>query len=217
MWRKNLRELAGRPLIAYAIGAARGSRFLERLIVSTDDQEIAAVARSYGADVPFLRPPELARDDSSEWLAWRHAILTLERDGKKPDILVSVPPTAPLRTTADIDACVKGLLEGRADAAIMITPASHNPFFNMVTLNQGMVALPSRPSHPIHRRQDAPPVFNITTVAYAVWSDYVLSAPSLLSGAVTGIVVPRERALDIDTEMDLVFAEFLLGVCRSEQ
>ena len=109
--RKNVRPLAGRPLIAYAIETALASRWIGRVVVSTDDAEIAAIARQYGAEVPFMRPAELARDDSPEWLAWQHAIRSLG----EMDALVSVPPTSPLRTVDDVDGCIQVLLESDAD------------------------------------------------------------------------------------------------------
>ena len=99
--RKNVRSLCGKPLIAHAIDAALGSRFIQRVVVSTDDPEIADVARRYGADVPFLRPAELATDTAAEWLCWRHAIQFVNAEaGRLPlDLFVSVPATAPLRAS----------------------------------------------------------------------------------------------------------------------
>ena len=100
--RKNIRPLAGKPLIAYAIEVARASRWIDQVVVSTDDPEIAAVAQHYGAEVPFMRPSELARDDSPEWLAWRHAIRTLGAgQGRAIDVFVCVPATSPLRAVEE--------------------------------------------------------------------------------------------------------------------
>lgn len=210
--RKNIRHLAGKPLIAYAIEAAKAAALIERVIVSTDDEEIARVARYYGAEVPFMRPAELALDDSPEWVAWQHAIQAVESEGngRKVAILASVPTTSPLRSSADIDACVRALLEGDADAAITVTPTARNPYFNMVTLEGDYARLVIPMREAIHRRQDAPPVFDMTTVAYAARASFVQRARSLFEGKVRAIIVPAERALDIDTELDLKFAEFLL-------
>ena len=119
--RKNIRLIAGKPLIAYAIETARNSALIGRVIVSTDDREIAEVAVKYGAEVPFLRPPELAQDDSPEWLAWQHTVRKLhgDTDGTpKWDVFVSVPATSPLRKVEDVDACIGALLAGDADVAI---------------------------------------------------------------------------------------------------
>jgi len=211
--RKNIRQLAGKPLIAYAIEAARNSTLIDRVFVSTDDREIADVAAQYGAEVPFMRPPELARDDSPEWLAWQHAIRTLHGHAGSPewDAFVSVPTTSPLRRVEDIDACISALLESDADAVITVRPAERNPYFNMVTLDdRGYARLVIQPQQQVSRRQDTPVVYDITTVAYVTRPAFVLSATSILEGKVKAVVVPPERALDIDTELDFLVAEFLL-------
>ncbi len=212
--RKNLRLLAGKPLIAYAIETALASGLIDRVVVSTDDTEIAGVARQYGAEVPFMRPVELARDDSPEWLVWRHALRTLRvaEGGQRIDALVCIPPTSPLRVAADVDLCIRTLLENDADVVVTVKPAERNPYFNMVVLDEGGYArLAIQPVNPIDNRQFAPPVFDMTTVAYAARPEFVLEANSMFEGRVRAVVVPRERAVDIDTELDLTFAEFLLN------
>ncbi len=212
--RKNIRMLAGKPLLAHAIEIARSVRLIDRTVVSTDDSEIADIGRRWGAEVPFLRPADLARDDSPEWLAWQHAVQSLEAipPARRVDVLVSMPATSPLRTVEDVEACIRLLLESDADAVITVTPARRSPYFNMVVLADGYATLVNPPpAGDMHRRQDAPAVFDITTVAYAARRDYVLKASSLLEGKVKAVIVPERRALDIDTETDLRFAEFLLG------
>ena len=212
--RKNIRLLAGKPLIAYAIETALASRFIDRVIVSTDDEEIANVAQQHGAEVPFMRPPELAQDDSPEWLTWQHAIRTVEsmEDGSRVGVFVCVPPTSPLRAVDDVDACIQTLLDGDTDLVITVKAGERSPYFNMVVLNKDDYArLVISPEGKIFRRQDAPQVYDMTTVAYAARPEFVMSAASMFEGRVKAVVVPRERALDIDTELDLQFAEFLLG------
>lgn len=211
--RKNLRLLAGKPLIAYAIETALASG-VDRVVVSTDDPEIAAVARQYGAEVPFIRPVELARDDSPEWLVWRHAIRTLgvAEGGQRIDVLVCIPPTSPLRAVEDVDLCIRTLLESDADVVITVKPAERNPYFNMVVLDSEGYARLALSGQAIHHRQSAPPVFDMTTVAYAARQDFVLKADSMFEGKVKAVVVPAERSLDIDTELDFRFAEFQLSL-----
>ena len=212
--RKNVHPLAGKPLIAYAIETALASRLVDRVVVSTDDDEIADVARRHGAEVPFLRPRELAQDDSPEWLAWRHAIRALEEreNGPRLDVFLSVPPTSPLRSVEDVDACIQTLLNGDADIVITVESARRNPYFNMVTLDEAGYARLSIPSErPIYRRQDAPAVYDMTTVAYAARPEFVLRASSWFEGKVKAVVVPPERALDIDTELDFKLAELMLA------
>ena len=210
---KNVRLLAGRPLIAYAIETALASKLIDRVIVSTDDPEIARIARAYGAEVPFMRPQELALDDSPEWLVWRHAIQTLGayENGLVMDVFVCIPPTSPLRAVEDVDACINALLGSDADIVITIKKAGRNPYFNMVLLDEKNVARLVMPSEQIiYGRQGAPPVFDMTTVAYVARPQFILNAKSIFEGKVKAVLIPEERALDIDTELDFKFAEFLI-------
>lgn len=212
--RKNIRLLAGKPLLAHAIETALSSEWIDQVVVSTDDVEIADVARKYGAQVPFMRPVELAQDDSPEWLAWQHAVRTLATTEGQPkmDVFVCLPATSPLRSVEDVDACVQALLESDADLVITVKPAGRNPYFNMVVLDEaGYARLVIPPERTVYRRQAAPAVYDMTTVAYAARPEFVRQAHSMFEGKVKAIVVPAERALDIDTELDFRFAEFLLG------
>ncbi len=212
--RKNLRLLGGKPLLAHAVTTARASRFIDRVVLSTDDAEIAEVGHRWGAEVPFLRPADLARDDTPEWLAWQHAIREVEaRDGgRKLDLFISVPPTSPLRAVEDIDQCVRTALETDADVVVTVRPAERSPYFNMVVLDQGYARRVIEPAaNTVHRRQDAPVVFDLTTVAYAARPSFVLSARSIFDGKVRAVPVPKERAVDIDDELDFAFAEFLMS------
>jgi len=204
---KNLRRLSGKSLLAHAIEAARAAAAVERIVVSTDDEDIAAAARQCGAEVPFLRPSELATDDAPEWLAWRHALGEIGDVG----LFVSVPTTAPLRAAVDIDACVARFREGDCDAVFAVTPAAHNPYFNMVTIDDdGLARLAISPDTEVRRRQSAPPVFDITTVCYVVSPSFIESADGLFDGRIGVVEVPPERAVDIDTELDLKIAEALI-------
>ena len=208
--RKNIRLLAGKPLIAYAIETAKACPSVSRVVVSTDDAEIGRVARECGAEVPFVRPPELAGDKAPEWLAWQHAIREVGRNGPL-DVFLSVPTTSPLRAVEDVEACVRVLLEGDADVVVTVRPAERNPYFNMVTLDgRGYASLVIRPDADVQNRQTAPPVFDLTTVAYAARPEFEMKAKSLFEGRVKTVLVPAERALDIDTELDFEMAEFLM-------
>jgi N-acylneuraminate cytidylyltransferase len=211
--RKNLRLLGGKPLVGIAVETARESGLVDRVVISTDDSEIADVARSYGAEVPFMRPAELARSDSPEWLAWRHAVKQLWPAGSgADDALISVPPTAPLRAVEDVDAVINMLREGDADVVVTMTPSARSPYFNMVRVDEaGRASLLVEQGTGIARRQDAPVSYDLTTVAYAVRPTFVLSANATFEGMVRGVIVPQERALDIDTEFDLRIAACLLA------
>ena len=214
---KNIRPLGGRPLIAWAIAAARVLPRVGRVIVSTDSMEIAAVARAAGADVPFMRPAELAQDASSEWPVWQHALSFLHDDeGAHPDALLVVPTTAPLREPSDLDRCLDDFERGDVDTVIAVTDAHRNPYFNMVTTGtDGLARLVVAPSGAVTRRQDAPAVFDMTTVGYVARPSFVMQSRGIFDGRVRSVHVPVERALDIDTLLDFQFAEFLLATRAS--
>jgi len=211
---KNILEIGGAPLIAWSIKHAKSCSSIERvIIVSTDSEKIKTVALEYGADVPFMRPAELATDTASELDAWRHAIKELERiDGHYPEIIISLPATSPLRISSDIDRALERYSEGDVDVVIGVTPAHRNPYFNMVNFdNNRQVHIVGNQIGEIQRRQDAPEVFDITTVVYIANSNHVLNSASLFSGRVGAIHIPQERSLDIDTPYDFAIAKLMLS------
>jgi CMP-N-acetylneuraminic acid synthetase len=210
---KNIRPLAGKPLIAWSIEHARAVERIERVIVSTDSEEIAAVARDFGADVPFMRPAELARDESPEWLAWRHALAFFQdTEGALPDAMLSVPTTAPLRLPIDLENCLDEFAKGDSDMVITVSDAHRNPWFNMVKENpDGSVGLVIAPRSGITRRQDAPAVFDLATVAYVARPQFVMQQMGIFTGRVRAVKLPVERAIDIDTQFDFELAEFLIN------
>jgi N,N'-diacetyl-8-epilegionaminate cytidylyltransferase len=211
--RKNLRLLAGRPLVAHAVAVSQECELISKTIISTDDPEIRDVAVAHGAEAPFLRPKLLATDTAGEWSAWQHAIKTMQELGQPVELFVSIPPTAPLRRPEDVDRCIAALCEEpECDIVVTVTVTNHSPYFNMVEIDPaGLARRVIEPDVHISRRQDCPQVFNLTTVAYAAWPDYVLSASGLFDGRVKTIEVPVERAIDIDSELDLKMAEYLMG------
>ena len=210
---KNIRPLGGKPLIAWSIEQALAVKRIARVIVSTDSEEIAAVARDYGAETPFIRPTELARDDSPEWLAWRHALnYLLDTVGVLPEAMVSVPATAPLRLPLDIENCLDEYEKGDVDMVVTVTDAHRSPYFNMVKTNaDGTVGLVIPPQLAIARRQDVPTVYDMTTVAYVVRPEFVMIRNAVFDGRVRAVHVPTERAIDIDTLLDFQIAECLLN------
>jgi CMP-N-acetylneuraminic acid synthetase len=210
---KNIRLLCGKPLIAWSIEHALDVSRISRVIVSTDSDEIAEVARHYGAEVPFIRPTELAQDDSPEWLAWRHAMTFLQdTEGVLPDAMISVPTTAPLRHSIDLENCLDEFAKGDSDTVITVSNAHRNPWFNMVKKNQdGSFGLVMGQHIGFSRRQDAPAVYDIATVAYVVRPEFVLKEMGTFSGRVRAVLVPVERALDIDTLFDFELAEYLMA------
>ena len=210
---KNIRPLGGKPLIAWSIEHALSVERFDRVIVSTDSDEIASIAMQYGAEVPFIRPADLAMDDSPEWLSWRHGLEYLKEDtGSLPEIMVSLPATAPLRSTIDINKCLDKFENGVTDAVITVTDAHRSPYFNMVKENSdGTYGLVNTPPFKVEMRQNTPTVYDMTTVCYVVNSEFVMTHDSIFSGRVKAVHVPIERAIDIDSLFDFQFAEFLLS------
>lgn len=214
---KNVLPFCGKPMIAWSIAHAKAVERIERVIVSTDDEAIATVAREYGAETPFLRPAELARDDSPEWLAWRHALIYLHENGGLPDAMVSVPVTAPLREPTDIERCLDVFETGDADVVVTVSEAHRSPYFNMVRQNEdGTVGLVIAPAAKVVRRQDVPAVFDMATVAYVAAPHFVLTREAMFEGRVRAVSVPAERAIDIDTLLDFQIAECLMKRRRHE-
>ena len=214
---KNIRPFGGKPLIAWSIEHALAVKRIARVIVSTDSEAIASVARDHGAEVPFMRPAALAQDDSPEWLAWRHAINYLrETTEEMPEVMVSVPATAPLRLPLDVENCLDEYEGGGADIVITVTDARRNPYFNMVTINpDNTVHLVSPPQLPLIGRQQAPVVYDIATVCYAASSEFVMTHDSIFEGRVKAVHVPPARGLDIDTLLDFQIAESVLNMRES--
>ena len=211
MVKKNIQTFNGKPLISWTVELALQIRQINEVFVSTDSKEIAEIARAAGAIVPFIRPSELATDTSPEWHSWQHFIKFLaDKDGKVPEVFLSLPPTSPLRSTIDVENCLQEFKKGRADFVVGITPSERNPYFNMVKKREdNQVDLVIHQGNKYSRRQDTPEVFDLTTVCYVGKPSTILTKNSIFEGKVVGVEIPRERAIDIDTELDFQIAEFL--------
>ncbi len=208
---KNLLDFAGKPLIAWTIEQALENSRAKRVIVSTDSTEIAEISQFYGAEIPFLRPKELASDTSPELDSWKHALeFLIQTEGSVPGIFLSLPCTSPLRIQDDIDRNIECLTQNKADIVISVSPSMRSPYFNMVQLgDSGQVNLVIESGKKYARRQDVPQTFDITTVAYSARSQFILNTDNLMSGKVFASIVDRERAIDIDDALDFEIAEFL--------
>ena len=211
--RKNLRPLGGVSLLARAIRCAKAVPSVTRVVVSTDDQEIAEAGRAEGAEVPFLRPPELASDSAREWQAWRHAVdfIESEPNAKPIDIFVSVPTVCPLRTPEDVARAIALYRKGNCDIVFSVTPSAVNPYYNMVEiLPTGEASLSKPPEAVVHGRQKAPVVYDIVAGVYVTNPAFIRESDSIWGGRNATIEIPRERAVDIDTVVDFKLAEALL-------
>lgn len=205
---KNIKELGGIPLLAHGIRLAQAMERVERVFVSTDDAQIAAIATQFGAEI-IERPAALATDTASEWTAWQHAIEYVRALGIDFDVFLSLPATSPLRNAQDIVNCLDAL-QPDTDIVITVTPSARSPYFNMVSTDAAGLAHVVLGTAEFKRRQDVPPVYDITTVAYVARPDFILTQERLFAGRVRPVVVPKERAVDIDDEYDFKLAQVLL-------
>jgi CMP-N,N'-diacetyllegionaminic acid synthase len=209
---KNVRELLGKPLIAHTIGQAQASKIFDVIAVSSDSEEILTVAAHWGVSQLVCRPDELAGDAAPKVPAIRHCVETVEgKTGRIFDVIVDLDVTSPLRLPEDIIESVMKLETSDATNVITGMPARRSPYFNLVELNeQGYVTLSKSPSVPVFRRQDAPQCFDMNASIY-VWrrSTLFTEKPAVFQEKTLLHVMPEERSIDIDNELDFLFVEFL--------
>jgi CMP-N-acetylneuraminic acid synthetase len=206
---KNIKIMNGKPLISYSIEISQEIKSIEKIYVSTEDDKIATVAKEYGANI-IPRPNNLAQDDSPEWLAWQHAIQWLEEKGENFDVFISLPATSPLRNKKDVTQCLAFFNE-ETDMVVGVTEAARSPWFNMVKKDErGFIDILIKNENSYMRRQDTPKIFDMTTIAYVTRPKFIKNANGIFEGKVKGVEIPAERALDIDTELDWKFAEFMI-------
>ena len=209
---KNLRPLAGKPLIAHTLQQARASRLFEMIAVSSDSDAILAAAAAWGADLVIKRPDELATDQAAKLPVIRHAVTEVEcRTGQTFDTCVDLDATSPLRLPEDIAAAVSLLEAGDAKNVVTAMPARRSPYFNLVELDaDGIVRLSKPPSSAVVRRQDAPACFDMNASIYVWQRGVLLSGEPLFNDRTRLHVMPEERSIDIDSELDFRFVEFLI-------
>lgn len=207
--RKNLRPLAGRPLIGHSIRAGLDARRVDRVVVSTEDREIAKVSRDLGAEV-IDRPTGLATDSAPMMGVVVHALDVLERGGARVDVVVLLQPTSPLRTAGDVDAAVSRFEEGGCDSVVSVCRAEHPPQWSF-TLEGGLLRPLLDPGFLSMRRQDLPETYTTVGAIFVSTPSFVRRTGSFFAGRAAPYVMPPERGVDIDTEVDLALAELLLG------
>jgi CMP-N-acetylneuraminic acid synthetase len=210
---KNIRPLLGKPLIAWVIESALKSEFVQRIIVSTEDDEIASVARNHGADVPFRRPKALAGDDSPTIDTVLHALLWLqENEGERPDYVLLLQATSPLLLTEDIDGCIEIMAEheDEIDAVVSIKQVEEHPLWMSTRDERGFLKPFDASGNEITRRQDLPPLYILNGALYLCKSQIIKEKRTFTPDRTFGYVMPGERSVDIDNEMDFIFAEFLM-------
>ncbi|CAN1212231.1 N-acylneuraminate cytidylyltransferase [Tumidithrix helvetica PCC 7403] len=210
--RKNIRNIAGKPLIAWTIAAAQRSKYIDRLILSSEDEEIIQIAQAWGCELPFRRPAELAQDCTPSILP---IIYTLEQlaQGMPPkhyDYVVLLQPTSPLRNVTDIDSCLEKCVNQQSNACVSVTKAEQNPYWMyMVDADSRMRSL-MQSADVIPRRQDLPTVYALNGAIYVAKCEWLLQTKSFLTEETIAYLMPQERSLDIDTEIDLAILEIML-------
>ena len=213
--KKNIKDLLGKPLIAYSIETALNVTDIDKVFISTDDDEIASIGLASGAEI-ITRPAHLATDNSPEWLSWQHAVNWVTSQYGEFEQFISLPATSPLRSVEDVESAMHKLYSGNADICISTTPANRSPYFNMIKETEsGHVELVNTDSQGVYRRQDAPEVYDITTVVYVSTPQYILNETGLFAGKVTHTIIPKERAIDIDDIYDFKLAEAILS-CKGQ-
>lgn len=196
--RKNLRPVGGKPLIAWTIEQARAVPGLDRVVVSSDDAEILAVARHWGADTPFVRPAELAEDTTPGIEPVLHAL----RELPGYDYVVLLQPTSPLRRPEDIEACLRQTLARGAPVCVSVTAAEPSPYWMFRMEDTGHLRPLLGDGSPPLRRQDLPAVFVVNGALYVAQVDWLKTHRTFLAPETVGYVMPADRSLDLDTEED---------------
>jgi CMP-N-acetylneuraminic acid synthetase len=211
--RKNVRVLGGKPLIGYTIAAAQAAARIDRVVVSTEDDEIAAVARSFGAEVPFARPSSLAQDDTPMLPVITHAVNALIAEGWSPDLVCLLQPTFPFRRANDIDACIEAMEAKHADCVISVhrVPHQFNPHWVYLAKPDGSLRLATGEAEPIPRRQELPPAFHRSGAVYVSRASVITERGSLYGNRVVGYETPSESSCNIDTMDDWAQAEALIA------
>ncbi len=211
---KNIADLGGRPLIAWAIEAARASQHVDRIVVSSDDDAIIAAALKYGADVPFVRPAALASDDA------KSIDVVLDALDRLPlfDIVVLLQPTSPLRSAEDIDATVGRLLSTGAPSCVTVRPAEEHPYWTFRLGDENRLEHFCCPTDRLpSRRQDLPTAWCLNGAVYAARCDWLRRERSFLAVGTVAHPMSAERSIDIDTAADFERARAIVGcadVCQ---
>ena len=209
---KNIRNLAGKPLISYTISVMKQWGKASKIITSTDSPEIARIANEYGAETPFMRPKELATDTAPKIPAIQHALKFCEDHyNTKYDVVIDLDPTAPLRTVNDLEKALEKFTQTKAQVLYSVTVAKKNPYFNMVELDKnGNAHLSKSLESEFFRRQDAPTVYAINGSIYIFDRDFLIDTKSLHCEREKVYVMDEIASVDIDREIDFKFIEFLL-------
>ncbi|WP_442594277.1 acylneuraminate cytidylyltransferase family protein [Neobacillus sp. D3-1R] len=205
--RKNIITIGGKPLIAWTIEAAKNSKYIDRIILSSEDDEIIKVASEWGCEVPFKRPLELALDDTPGIAPVLHAVENIQGY----DYLVLLQPTSPLRITKDIDESIKLCVESNSNSTVSLTESDKSPYWMYTMDENSNLNKILEDDRSAYQRQVLPKTYNLNGAVYVANIQWVLENKILVSSKTIGYVMPKERSIDIDTLFDLRLAEFLIN------
>jgi len=205
--RKNIRMLAGKPLIAWTIEEAKKSKYIDRLILSSEDEEIIKVAKEWGCEVPFIRPIELAQDDTPGIEPVLHAMSMLPGY----DYVVLLQPTSPLRTVEDIDGCIETCVFSKVPSCVSATEVDQHPCWMYSITAEGFLSPLIKQDNEVYRRQDLPSVYILNGAVYIAYTRELQQNRSFLSHSTKAYVMVREDSLDIDDNIDLKICEIVIA------
>lgn len=211
---KNTKLLLGKPLIAWTIQQARGSKYIDRVIVSTESKDIAEISEKYGADVPFLRPEELATDETKIIDVVLHAINWLEQYDCVYDLVVLLQPTSPLRISDDIDGAIRLLFLKKAMGIISVCEAEPHPYWANILPDDRNMSNFLKPEVVNKNRQELPKLYRLNGAVYLGYCDYIKMQKSFFGNDTFAYIMPKERSIDIDSIFDFEIAEYFLSKRR---
>ena len=212
--RKNIKLVNGKPLIYYTIREAKKSRYLSKIVVSTDDDEISEISSDYGIQV-VKRPKKLARDKTPIEDVIRHVIKYLERLEKfHTDIVVILQPTSPLREAKDIDGAIKKFLKGGVDLVVSVAKINHPPHWTYVLRDNSRLERFIKNKKFVYRRQDAQQTYRLNGAVYVTSAKNIMHR-KILDGVIRAYVMLQDRSIDIDSQLDFDFAEYLMNKKRN--
>lgn len=209
--RKNIRALAGKPLIAWTIEEAKKSKYIDRLILSSEDKEIISVAEKWGCEVPFVRPRELAQDDTPGIEPVLHAIKILPGY----DYIALLQPTSPLRSSYDIEQCIEMCVNQQAISCVSVTEVDKSPYW-MYYINSKSILFPFliNIANQNKCRQKMPKVYVLNGAVYVAKTKWLIKKKTFIYDRTLAFIMPKERSIDIDNELDFSFTEFILSICE---
>ncbi|KGM96428.1 acylneuraminate cytidylyltransferase [Clostridium novyi A str. 4552] len=211
VYKKNIKLCNGKPLIAYTIEEAKKSKYIDRIIVSTDDNDIASIGKKFGAEVPFLRPDEIAGDDTPGITPIIHAINWLkDNEGYLPDYVMCLQCTSPLRKVEHIDEAIEKLINLEVDSLVSVCEVEHSPFWMKEINNGKMKDFIQTDKNNLYRRQNLPTIYRLNGAIYIAKTQKLLQIKNWYTEDTIPYIMDKISSVDIDDEIDFKFGEFLL-------